>query len=290
MTTKKHTGENPPASVSENQATGSIRTALVTGAAGGIGSATAKSLGEKGYAVILTDLDKEKLDVLSNSLRESGIRASSFAADLSDEADWERLIEFSKATYGRIDVLINNAAWRVPGSLRSTSLGDWEKTIKVCLTAPVFLAKAVASLMEQQNQGGVIVNISSVMAERPSGLATAYVAAKGALNSLTKELAITYGRQGIRVIAIAPGYIDTELSNDYTDPDGENISAKLIAQLTDFIPLGRGGKAEEIARVIAWVCSDEASYVSGTTLLVDGGFQPNFNPYSVKKTQYPDEF
>ena len=264
--------------------------ALITGAAGGIGSATARRLGAAGHALLLADIDAEKLAGLAAELENDNIRVSWVRCDLAEDASWEGLIEATLSKYGRIDVLVNNAAWRVAGSLRSTSFDSWEKTLKVCLTAPVFLAKAAARAMEQQNSGGVIINISSVMAERPSGLAPAYMAAKGALNNLTRELAVTYGRSGIRVVGIAPGYIDTELSNDYVDPDGENISARLISQLTDFIPLGRGGRAEEIADVIAWASSDQASYVTGTTLTVDGGFQPNFNPYSVKKLQYPEEF
>ncbi|ODS72332.1 MAG: short-chain dehydrogenase [Cytophagaceae bacterium SCN 52-12] len=269
---------------------GSRAAALVTGAAGGIGSATARRLGAAGYALLLADIDEDKLTSLAEELANEGIDAVCARSDLSDEASWEALIRTTLDIYGRIDVLVNNAAWRVAGSLRSTTSDSWEKTLKICLTAPVFLAKAAARAMEQLNSGGVIINISSVMAERPSGLAPAYMAAKGAINNLTRELAVTYGRSGIRVVGIAPGYIDTELSNDYVDPDGENISARLISQLTDFIPLGRGGRPEEIADVIAWACSDQASYVTGTTLTVDGGFQPNFNPYSVKKLQYPEEF
>ncbi len=266
------------------------KAALITGAAGGIGAATARRLAAAGYALLLTDIDAEKLSSLSEELENEGIRVHCLPSDLADESSWEGLIRATLEKHGRIDVLVNNAAWRIPGSLRSTGSDSWEKTLKICLTAPVFLAKAAARAMEQQNSGGVIVNISSVMAERPSGLAPAYMAAKGAINSLTRELAVTYGRSGIRVVGIAPGYIDTELSNDYVDPDGENISARLISQLTDYIPLGRGGRAEEIADVIAWACSDQASYVTGTTVTVDGGFLPNFNPYSVKKLQYPEEF
>ncbi len=291
VTAEPRRGDTPVITGAASVTTGGSRAAaLVTGAAGGIGSATARRLGAAGYALLLADIDGEKLASLAGELENDGIPVSWVRSDLADDTSWEGLIQAALGKYGRIDVLVNNAAWRVAGSLRSTTFDSWEKTLKICLTAPVFLAKAAARAMEQQNAGGVIINISSVMAERPSGLAPAYMAAKGAINNLTRELAVTYGRSGIRVVGIAPGYIDTELSNDYVDPDGENISARLISQLTDFIPLGRGGRADEIADVIAWACSDQASYVTGTTLTVDGGFQPNFNPYSVKKLQYPEEF
>src|SRR5690606_1081874 len=117
---------------------------------------------------------------------------------------------------GSIDVLVNNAAWRVSGSARTQTLETWERTLRVCLTAPVFLTQQAAAVMEKQGKGGVVVNISSMMAARPSGLVPGYIAAKGAIESLTKELAVTYGRQGIRVVGVAPGYIETPLSNDYT--------------------------------------------------------------------------
>jgi NAD(P)-dependent dehydrogenase (short-subunit alcohol dehydrogenase family) len=266
------------------------KVALITGAAGGIGSATARILGEQGYALMLSDIEAGGLQTLQKELQAAGVTAVSFPGDLNSETYREALIAETITRLGRIDVLLNNAAWRIAGSLRTLDLATWEKTIGVCLTAPVFLSKAAAAEMEKQQIPGVIVNVSSVMAGRPSGLAAAYIACKGALESLTKELAITYGRSGIRVVCIAPGYIRTELSNDYTNQDGENISDQLIEQLTDFVPLGRGGDAAEVGRTIAWLCSDAASYISGTTITVDGGFQPNFNPYSVKKIQFPEEF
>jgi NAD(P)-dependent dehydrogenase (short-subunit alcohol dehydrogenase family) len=266
------------------------KVALITGAAGGIGSATARLLGELGYALMLSDIEAGGLRTLQDELRTAGVATASCPGDLNSETYRESLISETVARFGRIDVLLNNAAWRIAGSLRTLDLATWEKTIGVCLTAPVFLSKAAAAEMEKQQIPGVIINVSSVMAARPSGIAAAYIACKGALESLTRELAITYGRNGIRVICIAPGYIRTELSNDYTNQEGENISDQLIEQLTDFIPLGRGGDAVEVARTVGWLCSDAASYITGTTITVDGGFQPNFNPYSVKKKQFPEEF
>jgi NAD(P)-dependent dehydrogenase (short-subunit alcohol dehydrogenase family) len=266
------------------------KVALITGAAGGIGTATARILGAHGYALMLSDIEENGLRVLCEELKTAGVTTEYFAGDLNSEDYRQNLISQTIQHLGRVDVLINNAAWRIAGSLRTLDLETWEKTIGVCLTAPVFLTKAAASEMEKQQSPGVIIQISSVMAGRPSGMAAAYIACKGALESLTKEMAITYGRQGIRVLCVAPGYIDTDLSNDYKNQEGENISDMLIAQLTDFIPLGRGGAASEVAQTIAWLCSDAASYLTGTTITVDGGFQPNFNPYSVKKIQFPEEF
>jgi NAD(P)-dependent dehydrogenase (short-subunit alcohol dehydrogenase family) len=266
------------------------KVALVTGAAGGIGSATAQLFAEKGYAVMLADIEQDKLSTLAQALQNKGYSVAWLAGDLNDESYRANLIAATLQVFNRIDVLINNAAWRIAGSLRTLDLSTWDKTVGICLTAPVFLTKAVAEQMEKQQIPGVIVQLSSVMSARPSGLAAAYIACKGALESLSKEMAITYGRSRIRVVCVAPGYIETELSNDYTNQEGDNISAQLINQLTDFVPLGRGGSAQEVANTITWLCSDQASYITGTTITVDGGFQPNFNPYSVKKIQFPDEF
>jgi len=266
------------------------KVALITGAAGGIGSATARILGELGYALMLSDIEAAGLASLQQELNAVGTTALSFPGDLNSEAYRETLIAETITRFGRIDVLLNSAAWRIGGSLRTLNLATWEKTIGVCLTAPVFLSKAAAAEMEKQQITGVIIHVSSVMAVRPSGVAAAYIACKGALESLTKEMAVTYGRNGIRVVCLAPGYIRTELSNDYKNQEGEDISDQLINQLTDFIPLGRGGNAVEVGRTIAWLCSDAATYITGTTITVDGGFQPNFNSYSVKKIQFPEEF
>jgi NAD(P)-dependent dehydrogenase (short-subunit alcohol dehydrogenase family) len=266
------------------------KVALITGAAGGIGNATAKALGSQGYALMLSDIEEGGLNALQKELIATGVTAEIFQGDLNSEIYREALILQTISQLGRIDVLINNAAWRIPRSLRMLDLATWEKTIGVCLTAPVFLTKAVAAEMEKRRISGVIIQISSVMAARPSGMAAAYVACKGALESLTKEMAITYGRQGIRVLCVAPGYIRTELSNDYENEEGQNISDRLIEELTDFVPLGRGGDPAEVAQTISWLCSDGASYITGTTITVDGGFQPNFNPYSIKKLQFPEEF
>lgn len=264
---------------------------IITGAAGGIGRATAKKFAEADFRLVLSDIAKEPLMALAADLKNRyNVDCLPVVGDLAQPAYLEQLVKQTIAQYGRIDALVNNAAWRTLETLRTMEIETWEKTLRVCLTAPVFLTKWVAQHMEKQGDGGVIVNVSSVMASRPSGCGPAYIAAKGALESLTAELAITYGRSGIRVVGVAPGYIATELSNDYVDPEGENISASMTAELTDFIPLARGGNPGEVADAISWLCSPQASYISGTTLTIDGGLKPNFSKYSIKHLQFPNEF
>ncbi|RRB07479.1 SDR family NAD(P)-dependent oxidoreductase [Larkinella rosea] len=267
------------------------RVVIITGAAGGIGRATAEKFATENFRLVLSDIAEEPLKTLAADLKNRySADCLPVVGDLAQLPDLEQLVAQTIQQFGRIDVLVNNAAWRTLETLRTMEIETWEKTLRVCLTAPVFLTKWVAQHMEKQANGGVIINISSVMAARPSGCGPAYIAAKGALESLTAELAITYGRKGIRVVGVAPGYIDTELSNDYVDPEGENISAKITAELTGFIPMARGGKSREVAEAIFWLCSPQASYISGTTLTIDGGLKPNFNSYSIKKLQFPNEF
>ncbi len=264
---------------------------IITGAAGGIGSATARKFAEKGCHLALCDIDEKAILRLAEVLTDQyKMECLTLPGDLSDHLYLKSIVDKTVEKWSRVDILVNNAAWRTIESLRTVEVEIWEKTLKICLTAPAFLTKWVAASMEENATGGVIVNITSMMAERPSGTGAAYIAAKGALECLIKESAITYGRSGIRVVGVAPGYIETELSHDYLDQNGQNISQRLIKEITDFIPLVRGGSAEEVAEAIFWLSSESASYVTGTTLVVDGGFKPNFSKYPIKKQQFPDEF
>nr|WP_295922317.1 SDR family oxidoreductase [uncultured Dyadobacter sp.] len=264
---------------------------LITGAAGGIGRETAVKFAREGYAVALSDINAAALQAVSISLQQQhGAETLVLAGDLSDFDYLKSCVARTDDAWGRVDVVVNNAAWRTLESMRSMALEDWERTLRICLTAPAFLSKWAAELMERNGNGGVLINVSSVMSGRPSGVSSAYVAAKGGLESLTKELAVTYGRSGIRAVCVCPGYIDTPLSNDYQATDGENISKRMIDELTGFTPLNRGGRPGEVAEAIFWLSSESASYITGTSLVIDGGFKPNFTPYAIKKLQFPNEF
>lgn len=264
---------------------------LITGAAGGIGKETALRFAQEGYVLALSDINGGALQEISVALNEQ-FRSEFLvlAGDLGDFGYLKTCIDKTVSRWGKIDVLVNNAAWRTLQSMRNMELRDWEKTLRICLTVPAFLSKWVAAVMEKNGNGGVIINVSSMMSERPSGIGSAYIAAKGGLESLTKELAVTYGRSGIRVVSVCPGYIETALSNDYEALDGENISKQMIQEVTEFIPLNRGGEPREVAEAIFWLSSESASYITGTSLVIDGGFKPNFSKYSIKKLQFPNEF
>lgn len=264
---------------------------IITGASKGIGLSTALKFAANNYNVTLVGRDQEELDQIKLKIEKNfNSEAMVCAGDLANEAFLGQIVEDTVRKWGRIDTLINNAAWRTIETMRNISLENWNKTIKVCLTAPAFLAKYAASVMEKNNLSGVIVNISSVMSQRAGGISPAYLACKGGLESLTFELAVLYGPKNIRVVSVNPGNIKTDLSNDYKDAEGNNVSEQLGEHVNNNTPLKRAGTTEEIANVSYWLSTAEASFITGTSILVDGGFCHNFNSYQMKKLQYPKEF
>ncbi len=264
---------------------------LITGATGGIGRATARAFSSAGCGLVLTDIDPSQLAALEEELKADHCQQMiSLPGNLAETGFWDELIDNAFAKWGTVDVLVNNAAWRTIETMRTIPVETWENTLRICLTAPAFLSQAVAMRMEALRRPAVIVNVSSMMADRPAGTSPAYIAAKGGLDSLTAELAVTYGRSGIRVVGVSPGYVETSLSRDYRDAGGDDVSARLIDAVNDNVPLGRGASPEEIAAAICWLASEGASYITGTTLVIDGGFKPNFSGYSVKRNQFPDQF
>lgn len=269
----------------------SNKVAIITGASKGIGRSTALKFAANNYNVVLVGRNLEELDQLKLEIEQRyRTEVLFFAGDLAREEFLRQIVADTVRQWGRIDVLINNAAWRTIETMRTISLDNWEKTIRICLTAPAFLAKYTANAMEELNIGGVIINISSVMSNRAGGNSPAYIACKGGLESLTFELAVLYGPKNIRVVSVNPGNIITDLSNDYLDEQGNNVSQKLTDSIVENTPLGRAGTVEEIANVSYWLSTSEASFITGTSLLVDGGFLHNFNSYPLKKLQYPQEF
>ena len=267
------------------------KTVIITGAANGIGKATALRFAREGYNLCLVDRDENALQQLFSQISGEWKKEPLICCgDLADESFLKEVIDRTSSLYSSIDVLINNAAWRTIETMRTISLDTWEKTIRICLTAPAFLSKMAAEVMEKNKKAGVIINISSMMAERPAGNSPAYIAAKGAIESLTRELAVTYGRSGIRSLSIKPGFIETGLSLDYKDATGDDLTKTLSSYLLDASPVSRAGTPEDIAEAIFWLSSSNASYITGTSLLVDGGFISNMNSYTLKGKQFPNEY
>jgi len=267
----------------------SEKVVLLTGASQGIGAAAALEFATRGYNVALVARNKDNLEAVAAKVRDAGREALVCAGDLSDLEFAENAVRQTVEKWGRMNVLVNNAAWREVVTMRNISLESWEKTLRICLTAPAFLARWAATHMEQ-NGGGAIINISSIQSQQVGGIAPAYIAAKGGLDSLTFELAVLYGRHNIRVVGLNLGAIDTEMSNDYQTPDGQTIEEQSHQWRDEMVPLGRYGTPEEAAKTIAWLASEDASYITGAGIIADGGWSRQFTPYSIKRAQFPNEF
>tara|TARA_R100001132_G_C3266601_1_gene89331 strand:- start:931 stop:1728 length:798 start_codon:yes stop_codon:yes gene_type:complete len=262
---------------------------MITGAAGGIGGETAVRFAEQGYDCVLLALPGDDLQPVTSRIEQTGAQFLTCLGDLADLDYARSAVEQCISHWGRIDVLVNNAAWREITSMRKIELASWEKTLRVCLTAPAFLSRWCAEHMEAR-QRGVIINVSSIQSQMAAGIAPAYVAAKGALDSLTYELATLYGPSGIRVLSVNPGAIDTAMGKDIATDQQQATSQKIRQASEDMIPLRRWAQPEEIARVIVMLASDDASYLTGTTITVDGGWKQQCSPYSIKHLQLPSEF
>jgi len=239
------------------------KTAVVTGASRGIGAATAMALAARGAAVAVVGRKADTLDDVVAGIRAAGGTAVAMVADLADSDAVAGLVPRAVAELGGLDILVNNAGM-LPEATRSESLerAGWDAVLALNLTAPWELASRAHPELVARG-GGVIVNVTSTAAYYPSiGLAH-YCSSKAALEMTTKVLALEWARDGIRVVGIAPGRVDTELVRPIVAYD-----AKRGARPN---PLNRLGRPEEVAATIAFVCSADGGYLTGTTLVIDGG-------------------
>jgi len=265
------------------------KVAVITGASRGIGAATAVEFAGRGHDLTLAALEADELEKTAAKVRSAGATVHLVPGDLSDLDYARSIVNETDKKFGRLDVLVNNAAWREPLPMQRMTIESWDKTLRVTLTAPAFLIKWSAEVM-QRHGGGVAINISSVQSKIVSGFGTAYCSAKGAVDVMTYDLAATYGPRGIRVVALNPGAIDTEMSGDYVNEEGMNISRDLRDAAEDMIAMKRYGRADEIAKTIAWLASDDASYITGTTIVADGGLEHQYIPYRLKALMHPKEY
>jgi NAD(P)-dependent dehydrogenase (short-subunit alcohol dehydrogenase family) len=240
------------------------KTALVTGATSGIGCAIAREMATGGAQLMLTGRNQAAGVALANELG-----ARFVAGDIADPAFPDRLVAETLAALGGLDILVNNAGVAHRGSILETSDDDWVRVMDVNVTALMRCSRAALRHMVTKGQGS-IVNIASDFAVVAGSSAAVYCASKGAVLQLTKAMAVDHGPQGIRVNAVCPGDIETPMLLEDIQSRGEDIAAGLARKGAAF-PLGRVGQPAEIAKVVAFLASNAASYVTGAAWLVDGG-------------------
>jgi NAD(P)-dependent dehydrogenase (short-subunit alcohol dehydrogenase family) len=241
------------------------RVALVTGAASGIGAATARRLAAEGAKVALTDIQDAAGERLAGEISSSGAEAIFVHHNVSEEDSWAKALAAVQEDWGSLEILVNNAGKGDTLPIEEATLEDWESTIAVDQRS-VFLGMKLAAPMLLESGHGSIVNISSIFGTSGGfGTSPAYHAAKGAVRTLTKNAAVHWAQQGIRVNSIHPGFIDTPMLAQAKGTELEGL-------LTATTPMGRLGQPEEIAATVAWLASDDASFVTGAEIYVDGGF------------------
>lgn len=243
------------------------RVALVTGGGSGIGAAAAAELAARGADVVVADIDAEQATRIADAITGSGGRALACRVDVSDETSVAAMVRAAVERFGRLDCACNAAGISPDATaFHETSTDSWTRVVAVNLTGVFLSMRAELGQLVAQGEGGAIVNVSSGAGVVASPGQPQYTAAKHGVLGLTKVAASEYARAGIRVNAVLPGTTDTPMLRRYMD-ENPGIEKFLMRSL----PTGRLGRPDEVAAAIVWLCSDAASFVSGESMLVDGG-------------------
>ncbi|MBQ0721068.1 MAG: SDR family oxidoreductase [Gammaproteobacteria bacterium] len=264
------------------------KVALITGGGSGIGEATALRFQEEGAKVVVVDINGEKAAKVAEALKAKGGEATAFTADVADEAATKAMIQHAVDTFGRLDILHNNATALEVGPVQSLTLEGWNKTLAVNVTAPFLATKYALPIMIKQG-GGSIVNTASISGTRGDYGMSAYNAGKAAVINFTRSAAIENARHNVRMNCVCPGGIDTPAIQGLTGSSKEalphvsvagqsglpQVSAETSQHLRSVMenahPIGRLGKPVEIANTVLFLASDEASFITGAAYIVDGG-------------------
>lgn len=254
------------------------KTALVTGGAMGIGKAIVERLSEAGASVVIADIDKEQGAAASAEMKAKGRWVEYIFADTSQLNDIEKTVDFTIKTFNSVDILVNNAGIFPFSPALNLTEELWDKVLNINLKGAFFFAQKSAHKMIAGGKGGRIINIASIDAIHPTGNLAHYDASKGGLMMMTKSLALEWAKNGITVNAIAPGSIQTPGAQQGTAAmvEAAGLKPEQLAEMgkafTARIPLGRAGEADEIASVVLFLASDAARYITGETIVVDGGY------------------
>lgn len=241
------------------------RVALVTGAASGIGRAIALRLAEEGAAVLVTDIADDAGKQTALDITDKGGRATYFHLDVTSPEEWKAAVAAAVDEFGGLDILVNNAGMGDLEAIEDTTVEGWERTIAIDQTG-VFLGMKIAAEELKKSDHASVINISSIFgASGGFGTSPAYHAAKGAVRILTKNVALHWAQEGIRVNSVHPGFVDTPILDDARGTPFEEA----ILSMT---PMGRLGRPEEIAAGVAFLASDDASFMTGSELYIDGGY------------------
>ena len=245
--------------------------AIVSGAGAGIGHATALRLAEQGAKVALGDIDRAGVEACAAEIHGLGGEALALTHDVAEEADWRRVIDTTVAQFGGLDILVNNAGIAFAAGIEDTTTEQWRRIMAVNVDSVFFGSKFAIPAMRESG-GGAIVNISSILGLVGSPVQAAYSATKGAVRLFTKGVALECAEAGwnIRVNSVHPAYIRTPMVERYAESWGS--LEKGLGELGKLHPIGRVGEAEEVANAVLFLVSDEAKFVTGTELVIDGGY------------------
>jgi 3-oxoacyl-[acyl-carrier protein] reductase len=238
--------------------------AIVTGASSGLGARFAQVLAANGAAVMLVARRAERLEALSGAIRQAGGRVATFAADVNDRAAMQAAFDAAEAAFGTVTVLVNNAGIVHGGRAVEMAPEDWRRVLDTNLDAVFFWAQEAARRLLAARKPGSIINIASILSFGVSKGTAAYAISKAGVAQLTKALAIELAFRGVRVNAIAPGWIVTEINEDY-------LRSETGAALTREIPMGRFGQEADLDGAVLLLASDAGRYMTGETVVVDGG-------------------
>jgi len=241
------------------------KTAIVTGASSGIGRGIAKDFAEEGANVVVSDVDVESGEKVVGEIKDSGGSAIFVKTDVSNEEDVDELVEKTLSEYSKIDILVNNAGVYIQKPITEMETDEWDKVIDVNLKGVFLMTRRVAQEMVE-NEEGNIINVSSIAGEVGYPNSSAYSATKGGTIAMTRALALELSPKGINVNAVAPGVIKTAMTDDLLSD--EDVKGQMLANT----PIGRLGEPEDIASAVTYLASEDADFVTGETLFVDGGW------------------